>query len=73
MLMLHMHMGIIMFIIVAANFIARDSFPLRIKESYHVTMNLSTLFGRIHVFFLYLRNLPNLQKSTCNEERKKLQ
>ncbi len=44
MLMLHMHMGIIMFIIVVANFIARDSFPLWMKESYHVTMNLSTLF-----------------------------
>ena len=42
MLMLHMHMGIIMFIIVAANFIARNSFPLRMKESYHVAMHLST-------------------------------
>ena len=42
MLMLHMHMGIIMFIIVAANFIARNSFPLRMRESYHVAMHLST-------------------------------
>lgn len=42
MLMLHMHMGIIMFIIVAANFIARNSFPLRMTKSYHAAMNLST-------------------------------
>lgn len=52
MLMLHMHMGIIMFIIVAANFIARNSFPMRMKESYHVAMHLSTPNLPENLFFL---------------------